>query len=411
MKRYERYKPSGIEWIGEIPEHWDIKKLKYCFKFQTGWTPPTGKSEYYEGGSHIWVTIADMDKKIISDSAQKITDKAIEDSKMQITSKGSLLYSFKLSVGKVSFVKEDVYTNEAIFSIFPERNVNLKFFYYSLPDQLIINSNENIYGAKLLNQELIKNARLIIPKEKEQTVIADYLDHKTAQIDDLISKKQKLIDLLNEEKTAIINQVVTKGLNTDAPMKNSGIPWLGEIPAHWEVKKLKYVARLQSGDGITSDLISEEGPYPVFGGNGLRGYTSSFTHEGDYVLIGRQGALCGNINYASGRFWASEHAIVATACGAYVCLWFGELLRTMNLNQYSQSAAQPGLSVERIQNLFIPVPPLEEQRIIAHLIETSTKTTDAIISKIENESSLLQEYRSALISEAVTGKIDVRGAS
>src|SRR4030042_3263708 len=114
MKRYERYKSSGIERIGEIPEDWNIKKLKYCFKFQTGWTPPTGKSEYYEGGNHIWVTIADMDKKFISDSAQKITDKAIEGSKMQITPKGSLIYSFKLSVGKVSFAKQDVYTNEAI---------------------------------------------------------------------------------------------------------------------------------------------------------------------------------------------------------------------------------------------------------------------------------------------------------
>lgn len=130
--------------------------------------------------------------------------------------------------------------------------------------------------------------------------------------------------------------------------------WLDDIPHHWQRKKLKYVASLKSGDSITSNDIAEAGEYPVFGGNGLRGYTSAYTHCGNYVLIGRQGALCGNINYASGCFWASEHAVVAEIKGQAEVTWLGELLRVMDLNQYSQSAAQPGIAVDVIANLESP---------------------------------------------------------
>jgi type I restriction enzyme, S subunit len=114
---------------------------------------------------------------------------------------------------------------------------------------------------------------------------------------------------------------------------------MSSIPSHWGKMKLKYVASLKSGDTITSDSITESGEYPVFGGNGIRGYTSAYTHCGKYVLIGRQGALCGNINYASGRFWASEHAVVVDIKSEDEVVWLGEILRSMDLNQYSQSVA------------------------------------------------------------------------
>ena len=151
--------------------------------------------------------------------------------------------------------------------------------------------------------------------------------------------------------------------------KDSGVEWLGRVPEGWEVKKLKWLAALQSGHFITSDSIKPEGKYPVFGGNGLRGYTDAFTHDGRYVLIGRQGALCGNVNYSSGKFWASEHAVVVSPRENINTTWLGELLRTMNINQYSQSAAQPGLAVERIIDLFVPIPSYIEQSFIADMLE------------------------------------------
>jgi len=129
--------------------------------------------------------------------------------------------------------------------------------------------------------------------------------------------------------------------------KDFGIEWLGQIPMKWEVVRVKNVATMQAGVAITSESIEETGEYPVYGGNGLRGYTSSFTHVGDVILVGRQGALCGNVNYASGEFWASEHAVaIEPLDGTNVC-WLGETLRSMKMNDYSVAAAQPGLAVDR----------------------------------------------------------------
>ena len=153
--------------------------------------------------------------------------------------------------------------------------------------------------------------------------------------------------------------------------KESGLEWLGRIPFDWSVRRIKDIAELRSGDAIAPEEIAAAGDYPVFGGNGVRGFTTSFTHDGHYVLIGRQGALCGNINYAKGKFWATEHAVVATLLRNHDAIWFGEMLRTMNLNQHSNAAAQPGLAVDRIKFLRLPVPPLPEQQRIAAYLDTS----------------------------------------
>lgn len=188
--------------------------------------------------------------------------------------------------------------------------------------------------------------------------------------------------------------------------KDSGVEWIGKIPNSWAIKKLKYVAILKSGDNIISEQINESDAFPVFGGNGLRGYFSAFTHEGNFVLIGRQGALCGNINYASGKFWASEHAIVCHLQTSASWKWFGELLKIMNLNQYSQSAAQPGLAVEKIKNLEIPYPPISEQTTIANYLDKKTSELDTLISKKETLIELLNEERTAIINQAVTKGLD-----
>lgn len=182
--------------------------------------------------------------------------------------------------------------------------------------------------------------------------------------------------------------------------------WASRVPSHWSRRKLKYVACLRSGESITSDSIAEQGEYPVFGGNGLRGYTSDYTHEGEYVLIGRQGALCGNINYACGRFWASEHAIVVTPRGDYSVKWLGEVLRFMNLNRLSQSAAQPGISADEVGNLFVAVPPTHEQLAIADFLDRETGRIDALVAAKKRLLDLLAEKRKALIAHAVTRGLD-----
>lgn len=194
-------------------------------------------------------------------------------------------------------------------------------------------------------------------------------------------------------------------------MKASGLAWAPAIPADWTIKKLGLLATLASGDSITTDDIRDEGPYAVYGGNGLRGYTDRFTHEGEYALIGRQGALCGNINYAKGQFWASEHAVVVTPREEVEVRWLGELLRAMDLNQYSASAAQPGLAVETIAALRVPIPPLEEQRAIANYLDRETARIDALIAAKERLVELLAEKHRTLVTQAVTRGLDPEVAS
>lgn len=178
-------------------------------------------------------------------------------------------------------------------------------------------------------------------------------------------------------------------------------PSAASLPHQWTWKKLKRVARMAAGDAITSDDICESGVYAVYGGNGLRGYTDAFNRNGDFVVIGRQGALCGNINYATGKFWASEHAIVADLQGEAEVRWLGELLSFMNLNQYSQSAAQPGIAVDVIANLPIPVPPRTAQRAIARFLDRETTDIDALIVAKQRLLDLLAEKRRAIVGEAV----------
>ena len=192
--------------------------------------------------------------------------------------------------------------------------------------------------------------------------------------------------------------------------KDSGVGWLGRVPEHWEVWTLKRIVSMQSGEAITTDNISEVGEFAVYGANGLRGYTSSYTHDGDFVLIGRQGALCGNVNYARGKFWASEHAVVATHRKDIDSIWLGETLRAMNLNQYSIAAAQPGLSVDLIGRLGVGVPPLAEQQRIAAFLKRDTARIDELVAEQERLIELLKEKRHAVISHAVTKGLNSNAA-
>jgi len=174
----------------------------------------------------------------------------------------------------------------------------------------------------------------------------------------------------------------------------------------WRRLKLKYLVALKSGDAIDGKDIKDEGDYPVYGGNGLRGYTGGFTHEGDRILIGRQGALCGNINYASGKFWATEHAIVATPRQDFNTTWLGEALRALNLNQYAQSAAQPGIAVEVIENLEVMVPPPPEQDRIARRLWASLSNLNRLVVAKRALLDLLTEKRRTLMAHVVARGLD-----
>ena len=260
--RYQSYKDSGLNWLKEVPEHWLITKTKHVVRFTTGWTPPTGDSASFEG-DNLWANISDLGTKIIRDTTKRISNDAVEVTRIRASPKGSLLFSFKLSVGQVSFAGQDMYTNEAIATFLPSQKLSLDFAYYAFPLFLLQNASENIYGAKLLNQSLIQSASFALPDVPEQAKIAAFLDLETAKIDELAKAFNGLIGLLEEKRQAVISHAVTKGLDPLVPMKDSGIDWLGEVPAHWRVMPFKRIVSTPITDGPheTPQFIDEGVPF------------------------------------------------------------------------------------------------------------------------------------------------------
>lgn len=186
-------------------------------------------------------------------------------------------------------------------------------------------------------------------------------------------------------------------------MKDSGVKWIGNVPEDWNIVPIKYLCSMQAGKTLSSEQISEEGVYPVYGGNGKRGFYTEYNTEGEYLLIGRQGALCGNVHLVEGRFWATEHALVTTPSNYSDIAFLYYLLVGMNLNQYvSSSAAQPGLSVSTISNISTCLVPMNEQKRIAAYLEKQCNYIDGIFTKTRVSIEEYKKLKQVMITQAVT---------
>jgi len=388
MKPYPKYKDSGVEWIGEVPEEWGVLRLKWVCNFLYG--ESLSAQEREDGTIPVYGS-----NGIVGYHNRSITEKPC------------IIVGRKGSFGKVTFSEKKCYPIDTTYYIDCTSTKNYMRWLWHLLPLLKMDEFSRDSAVPGLNREDAYRNIVTLPSSYEQKQIASYLNHKTAQIDNLISKKQKLIELLKEERAAIINQAVTKGLNPDAPMKDSGIEWIGEVPEHWEIERLKYTIRVRSGDGITNEKMNQDCKYEVYGGNGFIGYSDKFNVESDSIIIGRVGAKCGNVRYLKGEKWISDNALILKSDQDYTYLKY--LLESLNLNHLANQNAQPLITSSMVKLVFVALPnSLEEQKLIANFINAKTKAIDQTISRIEKQTALLQEYRTALISEAVTGKIDVR---
>jgi type I restriction enzyme S subunit len=404
MNRYPSYKPTGVKWLGEIPSHWEMKRWRFLMSENT--TKNSNCKERLQLQFRYGDIVRKSSQSEESDVLDTISKYTIVEPDDIMINGLNLNYDFISQ--RVAQVQEHGVITSAYISLRPTEIANSRYFTYFLKS---MDAKKMFHGMGTgirltLSYNELKNQFIPCPSPDEQSAIAAYLDTATAKIDVAIAQQQKMIDLLNERKQIIINRAVTKGLNPNAKMKDSGVEWIGEVPEDWEVRKLKHIAKLQSGDTISSDSFTEDG-YPVYGGNGFRGYTNRYTNDGDYVLIGRQGALCGNVNYAHGQFFASEHAVVVYPYHKENLIWLGEVIRTSNLNQYSQSAAQPGLAVSMIQNISYPYPPENEKNEIASFLKNHLSQIDMAIANCQKQISLLQERKQIIINEVVTGKVKV----
>ena len=426
MKLYPKYKDSGIERIGKVPEHWRVEKLKWLAKVRLSNIDKKSKEE------ELAVELCNYVDVYYNDNLTSDIDF------MKATARQDQIDIFSLKEGDILITKDSETPDDIAVPAFVPSSLHgvvcgyhlahvrpyrkyadgnylfRSFSAHGISDQFEISANGvTRFG---IGKQAIDNSVFLSPPLEEQTTIAAYLDRKTTQIDNLISKKQKLIELLKEERAAIINQAVTKGLNPDVPMKNSGIEWLGEVPEKWEVKRLKYVIALFDHKRVP--LSGEERGkmtnkiYNYYGASGIIDRVDDYIFDGEYILIGEDGAnlLARNSPLAFkaiGKFWVNNHAhILKPKYGSLD--YFTNLLESIDYTIWVSGSAQPKLTAENLANIEIIEPPLKDQTMIVQFIEEKTLKIDNYISKIYQKIELLKEFRTALISEVVTGKIDVR---
>ena len=399
-------KDSGVAWIGEIPNHWEVQKGRHLFLKEDRPVKPT---------DGIVTCFRDGQVTLRSNRRTDGFTIALKEIGYQGIRKGDLvIHNMDAFAGAIGVSDSDGKSTPVYSVCTPKDNQKTDTYYYCyLLRMFAVNGIIQSLSKGIRERstdfrfkdfgELIYHA----PPISEQQAIAIYLDNKCTEIDELITLQETMISELQAYKQSVITEAVTKGLDKNVKLKDSGVEWIGEIPEHWNICKIQNLASLKSGQNLTTEQIKDEGLYPVYGGNGLRGYYDKYLVDGTYVLIGRQGALCGNINYGHGKFWPTEHAVVCYKLYKYSEKWFGEALRTMNLGQYSLASAQPGLSVERIKQLSLPLPSFDEQQTIATYLDQKTKEIDSLITIKQQKIAELKEYKKSTIFEYVTGKKEV----
>ncbi len=421
---YTAYKESGLEWLPEVPAHWADRKIARDIPFVVGWTPPSGKDEYYDG-ELPWVTIADMTQMSVEDTKSKISLLAVQEKGAKIVPAGSMLFSFKLSVGKVAFLTIDSYTNEAIAGFPPSGPLDLDYWQYAAPEFIPRYGRENIYGATLLNQELISSVRFFAPDKAEQAKIARFLDHETARIDALIEQQQRLIELLKEKRQTVISHAVTKGLDPTVTMKDSGVVWLGDVPAHWEVLATKRFFRMiadpapNDNDFELLSVYTEIGvrPRKELEQKGNKATTTDGywrVKKGDLV-VNKLLAWMGAVGYSDYDGVTSPAYDILRPTRQLSSKFYHYMFRgkpaQQEFKRWSRGIMEMRLRLyfDELGRISMPFPPPSEQESIVAFIEAMETKFDSLGQAASEQVRLLSERRSALISAAVTGKIDVRG--
>ena len=410
-KRYPKYKDSVIEWIGQVPEDWQVNRLKTVCTFTYG--DSLANEDRVEGDIPVFG----------SNGIVGYHNKAI-------THKPCIVIGRKGSYGKVNFSQTECFPIDTTYFV-DDRSAkcDLKWLNYILP-LLEIDKFSKDTGVPGLNREEAHNKRVPVPESNVQKNIADYLDRKTAQIDDLIAKKERMIELLKEERTAMINQAVTRGLDPDVGLKDSGIEWLGKIPKHWELKEIKYVARVNSKALSETTDKNYEFNYIDIGNADLEeGFTIGekinfisapsrarrIVKKGD-TIVSTVRTYLKAIAYIEGDV---QDVIVSTGFAVlspnktFIPKYLYYVLRSEKFIDrvcaLSVGVSYPAINSTELSDIEVWYPDdIEEQKKIVKHLDSIVSKTKMVIARLQSKIELLKEYRTALISEVVTGKIDVR---
>jgi len=434
FKSYEEYKDSGIEWIGEIPKHWDVKKIKQVADIETGNTPPKEDKENYADGLYLWVKPDELNELIpIVDSKEKLSEKGKKLSRL--IPKGSILVCGIGTIGKMGLAGMELSTNQQINSIiFGKRMLPSfgKFLFFVLKQEEERYSNKVV--VSILNKTRHGEIKLSIPPLSEQQKITDFLDEKTSKIDWVIKNKNNQKELLKEYEKIMINKAVTKGLDKIEKIRDSKHPWIYEINSMWKEKKLQYLSYIKGRigwQGLNSDEYLNDGDYYLITGtdfnkdevdwNTCHYVEKKRFDEDPYiqlkeedVLITKDGSI-GKImqikNLPKPATLNSGIFVTRPLKKDYVQRFMFWMLNShvfnefINYNKTGSTIAH--LYQKNLVNFYIPLPKITEQQQIADFLDEKTSKIRKSIEIIEKEVEKLEEYQKILINEAVTGKIKV----
>jgi type I restriction enzyme S subunit len=422
---YFNYKCSGVDWLGDIPEHWEVKRLKNVSVITRGaiLRPVNDPSYFDEDGEWLYLNISDVSKcdKFLYTAELKLS--YIGSTKSARVLPNNLILTASATIGIPIINKVKVCIHDG-FIAFKKIRINLIFMYYILLNKTIYSAMGKTNTQKNIYLDEVKIVKIGIPPLNEQKAIAGFLDYKTKQIDELIKKKETLLERLEEKRTALISHAVTKGLNPNVPMKDSGIEWLGDIPESWTISKAKFISRifvpqrnkpdLNIDDGVPwltmEDMLSDKIYTTSF-----KVTKESFEKAGSKIL--NKGSVIASCVGNFGICTINEiDVIINQQLQAFIpkknimAEYLRELVKISK--DYFQMVATAATVVYVNQagfaNMPIILPPLNEQQKIINSLEKIKKLIDQQKAKIKEAIELLKEYRNALITNAVTGKIDVR---
>lgn len=392
----EGYKETEV---GKIPVEWKVKKLSEVTDIVSGGTPKTNVTEYWDNPTIHWATPTDITKngKYICETEKKISEIGLNNSSANLLPIGTVLMTSRATVGEKCINTTPMATNQGFKSFICSEFLNNEFLYYYIDilKEVMISLSAGSTFIEI-SKSTVGNLKIAVPSIDEQEKIADILSTVDSQIDDT----DKLIEKTRELKKGLMQRLLTKGIGHTEFKKTE----VGEIPIEWEIKSLGKVFKLSSGEFLSQKNIID-GPYPVYGGNGITGYHNEFKHKDSKIVIGRVGAKCGCVCRSIKESWITDNALYINE---KLCEFDDEfmlyLLYYLDLNKFANQNAQPVISGQKIYVINIALPNLEEQKKIANILSS----IDMQIEEYENKKIKLEELKKGLMQQLLTGKIRVK---
>lgn len=437
--RYPKYKDSGVKWLGEVPAHWDVRKMKWVAKMESGHTPNKKVPEYWENGNIPWVSLNDTgylkEHNYISDTAYQVTELGIANSSAHLLPVRAVVFSRDATIGRCAITTRPMAVSQHFIAWICRDSMTPEYLLQVLRSMTQeLDSLTTGATLKTIGMPEVRTLVTPVPPFGEQVAVTAFLNRETAKIDTLVAEQQRLIDLLKEKRQAVISHAVTKGLNPNVPMKSSGFEWLGDVPAHWAVLPLKRL--IAEGTSISYGIVQPGEPLE----DGVPFVQTTNMSTGDFALANLQKTTIeiagmyprsrlsgGEVILGIRASIGSAHVVPQALAGAnlsrgvarivpgskvssrYLVAYFGTAAVSWYWELSKQGSTFNEVSIETVRDLTVCVPPTDEQAAITEYVDIEVRRFDVLTAEAQRAIDLLQERRSALISAAVTGQIDVRG--